>query len=63
MDRVTTKKLIKSNLKNVVKPEELHEKIAAEAFLIAEKHDFQGDPVADWLVAESKLGEQLTLNA
>jgi hypothetical protein len=40
--------------------EEKHNMIAEAAFLGAEKRDFPGDPVADWLAAEAEIEDALT---
>ena len=41
-----------------------HEMVAREAYLTAEKRGFNGgDPMHDWLEAENKVREMLTMNS
>jgi hypothetical protein len=45
-------------------PEEQHEMIAQAAYYRAEKRGFgDGDPLADWLEAETEIDKQLTERA
>jgi len=58
-------KKAKTSTKGItMKSEELREMIAREAYLRAEKRGFNGgDPVRDWLEAETKVSEMLNMRA
>lgn len=46
-----------------ITPEQLHQMIAEEAYLRAERRGFQdGDPAGDWLAAEEAITRRLTRN-
>ena len=56
------KEVMKAN-EETVQPVDRHEMIAVEAYLRAEQRGFQGgDPVADWLDAETEIDSALTTN-
>jgi hypothetical protein len=46
-----------------ITPEQLHQMIAEQAYLLAERRGFQnGDPTSDWLAAEGEVTRRLTRN-
>lgn len=54
--KVAKKGKQKEQVQDVENTQDLHQLIEVEAYLIAEQRGFQnGDPVADWYMAEEKI--------
>ena len=62
----TTKRSAKVKVAAARTPDEhaIHEMVAREAYLLAEKRGFQGgDPLHDWLAAEKEINAKLKMDS